>query len=205
MARRTREEAEQTRQTLLDTALRLYAEHGIHSISLKAIAAEAGVTHGALYWHFESRDHLICALAQNYTLPFEAHYLEALQSLDQDAMLGLKEFLCKSAMQVMRDPQGKQTFRLFYLRRKELPALAALDEILAEQWQQWEESIERFLKQARKQKQIRKKSKGRPYAALLLSQVIGALTMQELMPAAQANDAMLELSIETALLGVTAD
>ena len=83
--------------------------------------------------------------------------------------------------------------------------MAALDEILAEQWQQWEASIERFLKQARKQKQIRKKSKGRPYAALLLSQVIGALTMQELMPAAQANDAMLELSIETALLGVTAD
>ena len=57
--RRTREEAEQTKEAIFQAALRLLTENGIGETSMSAIAREAGVTRGAIYWHFESKDALL--------------------------------------------------------------------------------------------------------------------------------------------------
>ena len=62
MPRRTKEEAEQTRLLLLETALVMFAQRGITNTSLKDVAAEAGLTHGALYWHFKNKTDLVVAL-----------------------------------------------------------------------------------------------------------------------------------------------
>lgn len=51
--------AAQTRAKLLETALELLAAHEFRSISLDAIAARAGVTKGAIYGHFKSKDELL--------------------------------------------------------------------------------------------------------------------------------------------------
>jgi len=177
LARRSREEAEQTRQLLLETALRHYAIYGIHQTSLKAIAADAGVTHGALYWHFKNRDDLIVALASTYTLPFERAYMEHLQAIDQDALSALAGFLTDTAKVVLRETKASFTFSVFYQRRAELPEIPALNEMLQSERMLWLDYIDRFLKQARKQKQIRKKTKSQPMAEVLLSQMFGLLIL----------------------------
>jgi AcrR family transcriptional regulator len=55
------EQRARTRQRLLETTLELLAKHGFHGISLDMIAAEVGVTKGAIYGNFESKDALIVA------------------------------------------------------------------------------------------------------------------------------------------------
>lgn len=62
MARKTREEAEQTRQLLLDTAERVFHEQGVAATSLADIAAAAGLTRGAIYWHFTNKLDLFTAM-----------------------------------------------------------------------------------------------------------------------------------------------
>jgi TetR/AcrR family acrAB operon transcriptional repressor len=62
MARKTREEAEQTRQLLLDTAEKVFWEQGVAATSLTDIAAAAGLTRGAIYWHFANKLDLFNAL-----------------------------------------------------------------------------------------------------------------------------------------------
>lgn len=54
MARKTREEAEQTRYLLLDTAEQLFSEKGVSKTTLADIASAAGLTRGAVYWHLTS-------------------------------------------------------------------------------------------------------------------------------------------------------
>ena len=49
MARRTKEQSEQTRNTLIDTSFRLFCEKGYSKTTLGEIAAASGVTRGALY------------------------------------------------------------------------------------------------------------------------------------------------------------
>ncbi|MEX9938543.1 multidrug efflux transporter transcriptional repressor AcrR, partial [Providencia rettgeri] len=58
MARKTKQQALETRQHILDVALRLFSQQGVSSTSLAAIAKAAGVTRGAIYWHFKNKSDL---------------------------------------------------------------------------------------------------------------------------------------------------
>lgn len=55
MARNTKQQAQKTRQKILDAAVREFSVHGVAATSLKDIAAAAGVTRGAIYWHFKNK------------------------------------------------------------------------------------------------------------------------------------------------------
>jgi AcrR family transcriptional regulator len=50
---------EQTRQLILETALRLFRERGYAETTMRAIAKEAGVAVGNAYYYFDSKEHLI--------------------------------------------------------------------------------------------------------------------------------------------------
>lgn len=50
---------EQTRQLILETALRLFRERGYTETTMRAIAKEAGVAVGNTYYYFDSKEHLI--------------------------------------------------------------------------------------------------------------------------------------------------
>ncbi|MCG5432219.1 TetR/AcrR family transcriptional regulator [Mycobacterium sp. MYCO198283] len=53
-----------TRQRLLDVAIRLISRHGCAGTSLQMIADELGFTKAAIYYHFRTRDELLVALMQ---------------------------------------------------------------------------------------------------------------------------------------------
>ena len=52
---------EQTRQLILETALRLFREDGYDATTMRAVAAAAGVSVGNAYYYYESKEHLIQA------------------------------------------------------------------------------------------------------------------------------------------------
>lgn len=60
--RKTKEEAEVTRENLLDAALTVFSQRGYAKTTLKDIATQAGVTRGAIYWHFGGKMELYGAL-----------------------------------------------------------------------------------------------------------------------------------------------
>lgn len=62
MARKTKAEAEQTRQDILNAALELFHDRGYARTTLEQIARKAGVTRGAIYWHFKDKLDLFIAL-----------------------------------------------------------------------------------------------------------------------------------------------
>src|SRR5215470_533647 len=49
----------QTRQLIVETALRLFRERGYTETTMRAIAAEAGVSVGNAYYYFDSKEHLV--------------------------------------------------------------------------------------------------------------------------------------------------
>lgn len=62
MARKTKEESEKTYHSLLDAATTLFARQGVAKTTLNEIAKSAGMTRGAVYWHFPNKDAVIMAL-----------------------------------------------------------------------------------------------------------------------------------------------
>lgn len=53
--RRTKEEARQTREEIIEVAANLFETLGFEMASMEKIASEAGVTRGAIYWHFANK------------------------------------------------------------------------------------------------------------------------------------------------------
>jgi AcrR family transcriptional regulator len=62
MARYEKGHKLETRQRILDVAARQFRERGVAAAGLAGIMAEAGLTNGAFYVHFESKDDLVCAV-----------------------------------------------------------------------------------------------------------------------------------------------
>ena len=69
--RRTKEDAEKTRCAILAAAEQLFLERGVAHTSLEQIARHAGVTRGAVYWHFQNKAHLFHEMLNQVRLPLE--------------------------------------------------------------------------------------------------------------------------------------
>lgn len=80
MVRRTKLEALETRARILDAAELVFEQHGVSGTSLHDIARAAGVSRGAIYWHFDNKAALFNAMMERVTLPME----------DADAGIGFK-------------------------------------------------------------------------------------------------------------------
>ncbi|WP_449555161.1 TetR/AcrR family transcriptional regulator [Lelliottia amnigena] len=62
MVRRTRAEMEETRAALLAMARKVFKEHGYAETSMDDLTAQAGLTRGALYYHFGDKKGLLAAV-----------------------------------------------------------------------------------------------------------------------------------------------
>lgn len=69
MVRKTKEDAELTRQRILDAARSVFLKRGVSKSTLEHIATEANVTRGAVYWHFENKTEIFHAIREQVFLP----------------------------------------------------------------------------------------------------------------------------------------
>lgn len=79
MVRKTKEEALATRAQLLDAAECVFSQQGVAHASLADVASAAGVTRGAVYWHFQNKSDLLFALWERVALPMQ-HSLDGIRS-----------------------------------------------------------------------------------------------------------------------------
>jgi TetR/AcrR family transcriptional regulator, acrAB operon repressor len=71
MVRKTKEEALETRNHLLDAAEDVFYRLGYARTTLDAVAEAAGMTRGAIYWHFKNKSDLFNAMCDRVHLPME--------------------------------------------------------------------------------------------------------------------------------------
>lgn len=72
--RRTKEDALLTREAILDAAEARFYDFGVAATTLSHIAAAAGLTRGAIYWHFPNKLELFRAMHERARLPQEAFF-----------------------------------------------------------------------------------------------------------------------------------
>ena len=124
MARRTKAEAQETRSLILDTAENVFRDKGVSRTSLAEIAQQAGVTRGAIYWHFENKADLFTAMCDRATLPLEA-LLENMADPDQPDPLGLMRRAGVQALSLVeQDGRCRRVFEILTLKCEYVDELA---------------------------------------------------------------------------------
>jgi len=71
MVRKTKEEALETRRRILDAATAVFDKRSWKDVTLEDVATAAGVTRGAVYWHFAGKECLFDAVCKATPLPAE--------------------------------------------------------------------------------------------------------------------------------------
>jgi TetR/AcrR family transcriptional regulator, acrAB operon repressor len=114
VARRTKEAAAITREQLLDAAEHVFRERGVAGSSLAEVAAEAGVTRGAVYWHFRDKADLYEAMCERATLPLETMLANAGATVHADPMAALRELALTALQRLAGDPRSQAVFEVMF-------------------------------------------------------------------------------------------
>ncbi|MEQ5835986.1 TetR family transcriptional regulator [Marinobacter sp. NFXS9] len=114
MARRTKEDAQKTRERLIDAAETVFYEKGVSRTSLNDIAAEAGVTRGAIYWHFKNKHDVFEAMMERQELPLEMLRAVVEDPEQTDPLGRLKDFLLFLTRDIARDPHQRKVFEIMF-------------------------------------------------------------------------------------------
>lgn len=145
MARRTKEEAEATRVQILDAAERVFHAQGVSRASLAEVAKAAGVSRGAIYWHFENKIDLFQAMLERLRLPLE-ELARASESEDEPDPLGrLRELLIQLLTRLAREPQTRRIHDILRYKCEYTGELAGLRERLQELGLECDQRIARAL------------------------------------------------------------
>ena len=111
--RRTKQQSERTRQDILAAARKVFARQGVTRTTFEEIAASAGVTRGAIYWHFADKTELFFAMREQVAVPMiDQIDLALLRSDGSDPLAGVERFLRGILGALESDPAARRTFQI---------------------------------------------------------------------------------------------
>jgi len=112
MARRTKEEAQATRDLILDMAEVEFHRRGVSRTSLQDIARAAGLTRGAIYWHFDDKADLFHAMLKRVSLPLEQEINRSDDPRVGDPVDHIRRSFVAALRKTVEDPQARRVFEI---------------------------------------------------------------------------------------------
>ena len=111
--RRTKEGAAHTRSTIQKAALALFSAQGVAGTTLTEVAKKAGVTRGAIYWHFANKEALLRSLKDDAVVLYEQMGLAGGREEEPDPLGKLREMLCAVLTDAAENTTTRQVFQLW--------------------------------------------------------------------------------------------
>lgn len=126
MARRTKEDVDATRNSLLDAAERVFYEKGVSRASLSDIAQAAGATRGAIYWHFKDKVALFNAMMDRVTHPLEQVGSKSASMATLPPLERLRSMVDFVQRTIVQDERTRRVFEIALYRVEYVNDLAAV-------------------------------------------------------------------------------
>jgi TetR/AcrR family transcriptional regulator, acrAB operon repressor len=202
--RRTKECAEQTRQALLDAAERVFEEKGVSRTSLQDVAQAAGLTRGAVYWHFKDKADLFNAMMDRTVFPMEQAGERLSTAPEADPVQQVREAL----LDVLRQIEGcERTRRVINVATRKAEFVAELDAARQRHLEVhlgWRAHIEGAVARAQAAGQLQSSRSAREVAVGLSALLSGLIELWMLEPSLFPLVTAGEQSVDTYLAGLKA-
>jgi len=154
MARRTKEQAEQTRESLIDAAERVFHSKGVGRATLDDIATEAGMTRGAIYWHFRNKADIFTAMCDRVALPMQAMLTALAQEPGDDPLGALTRNGVTILKQVAQDPRTMRVFEIMMFKTERCDVVAEVMQKEADRASMCRSEMTRVLQAAKVRQQL---------------------------------------------------
>ena len=114
MARNTKEQAQETRHQIINAAIDRFSEFGVAKTSLADIAAAAGVTRGAIYWHFKNKADLLNEIWSQSESVMADRELEYQAKYPSDPLSVMRALILSVFETSARDPKRRALLEIMY-------------------------------------------------------------------------------------------
>ncbi len=148
MVRRTKDKAQETRNRILDAAEQVFSDRGVSRTSLNDIAEAAGVTRGAIYWHFQDKSELFCAMLGRVTMPMEELRDRAAGQLAEDPLAYIRAMALNILTRTATDAQCQRVFDVVVHKCEYLDEMAEVKQRFARMREGCLQKIEQGFRQA---------------------------------------------------------
>lgn len=159
---------EATRRHILDAAAGCFAEHGYRGISLNDIVRESGLTKGAFYFHFPSKEALALAVFHDKQEHWVGKIMQALETKPRaiDCLEAMLDVGCDIYEQ---DSSARVVGRLCF----ELSSEVTANPVLAAHLTMWFDVTEQLIVRAQEEGDVRKDIDARQTAETIVAAFIG--------------------------------
>ena len=149
MVRKTKEEAEKTRKDIIESARLVFHQHGVSRSSCEKIAQAAGVTRGAVYWHFKDKADIFFAMREDVFAPMVERTDAFLFSEDFDNPLDAIEASLREFFRVLEDCSiVREVFEIMISRCEYVDEFASVQEEVSRPALEFLQKIERIYRRA---------------------------------------------------------
>ncbi len=149
MAKKTKEDAATTRRSIINAARTVFFECGVSRSSLEKIAEAAGVTRGAIYWHFKDKAELFYAMREGVFAPMIKRTDAIFFGEDHENPLDTIESAINEFFRAVDDCEGvREVFEIMLSRCEYVDEFAVVQIELGQPVQAFLEKMERLYRQA---------------------------------------------------------
>ncbi|NEG65419.1 TetR family transcriptional regulator [Pantoea agglomerans] len=113
MVRTTKIVTDATRRKILNAAEVCFCRSGISGTTLQSVATQAGVTRGAVYWHFVDKEDLLKGVVERMSFPL-LNELKRINYYRNQPVISLRNVLLESLTTVLKNNQLKRLVRIVY-------------------------------------------------------------------------------------------
>lgn len=154
--RRTKEQAEQTRRTIMAAALRTFNRRGISRTTIEEIATAARVTRGAIYWHFTNKYTLLRAIRDEVSLPLiDRSDFTLLRDRTADPLNRVQRFLLDLVRALEADSRTRLAFSVMSFKCEYVGELKGELKEYARKYERVRKMLTQVYAEARDRKQLR--------------------------------------------------
>ncbi|WP_125182773.1 TetR family transcriptional regulator [Minwuia thermotolerans] len=169
--RRTKEEALETRESILDAAERVFFERGVSRTTLDQIARAAGVTRGAVYWHFHNKSDLFNTVVERVRMPMESAFYQIVESAD--TLEDLERICATYLVEVHRNERLQRVYTVLLLKCEYTEDMGSLIDRERASKEHATKSLTRFFSRLQKSERMTTAREPRALALALYAYMLG--------------------------------
>lgn len=154
MARVTEAHVEARRNQILDAAWSCFAKRGFHQTTMQDIATDAGISAGAIYRYYASKEAVLAAITERNT----ERYAELLADIRSEAKepMDMLDAIGQTMLATFEDPMFETNARLDIEVRPETLRNDVLRERFRQQLEFWRKSLVVLLQEAKDKGELRR-------------------------------------------------
>lgn len=180
--RKNKIEAQKTRQHLLKAALDTFYLRGMTRSSLNEIAQNAGVTRGALYWHFKNKEDLFESLFQQMFTEISAQLAEDIERGSPDIWQSWEEATINIFVRLESDEVFRKFCNVLHTKCEYTEQNHSIVKIMRSYQDMWRRQLCQVLELSLAQKKLPENLDRRLAVTYMMSVIVGLIDIWMNMP-----------------------